>query len=156
NVAVLRVDPAIVASIQSVKLGYAQDGKSLARDQEVFAIELAAIEQRSLASGRVSHVDAKAIESDVRLDRNSAGTPLMTAAGDVIGITVPDDVRTGTYNGRLQAVRIDEARTAIDQAERALQNASPPASTPLPVEPRQGPSENALRAAMPQRVVNLD
>jgi S1-C subfamily serine protease len=157
DVGVLWIDPSAVSSMEPMKLAYAQDGKpALARDQQVFAIDLAGIEQRALASGRIAHVDAKAIESDVRIERTSAGVPLMLASGDVIGITVPDDARTGTYNGRLQAVRIDEARAAIAEAERATAGKTPPPAAPLPVEPQQSFAESALRAAIPQRVVNVD
>jgi serine protease Do len=142
NVAVLWVDPSMVSSLKPVKL--APEGKAdVAEDQSVFAIDAFAIEQKTLASGRVSRVDPHTIASDLRIDDNSSGAPMLAATGDVIGIMRPDDASSS----RSYAVRIDDARPVIAEAQKAMAAAPPASAALLPVEAQKPFPQEALEEA---------
>ena len=146
NIAVLWVDPSIAAALKPARLGYAQDATpSVGEGQEVFAIDAAAIDQKSLASGNVTRVDTHTIATDLRVDENSSGAPLLTASGDTVGIITRDDSGRRTH-----AIRIDDARAAIAEAEKKMQG-TPPAATLLPVEPQRPFPQDALDAAVKRR-----
>jgi S1-C subfamily serine protease len=150
NVAILWVDPKAVASVRPVQLGYA-DGRPAPADRDkVFAISTP-IDDKSLSSGTVSRVTARAIFSDVRIDDESLGAPLFNAAGLVIAITTPDDETSGGSSRAAGAVRIDEARTVIAEAEKKMLNAEPPDGTRLPVEPPRPSDDEALKEAAKRR-----
>src|SRR3954447_8469672 len=141
NIAVLWVDPSMVSSLKPVKL--APGGQAdIAEDQSVFAIDAFAIEQKTLASGRVSRVDPHTIASDLRIDDNSSGAPMLAATGDVIGIMRPDDASSSSS----YAVRIDDARPVIAEAQKAMA-AAPPSAALLPVEPQKPFPQEALEEA---------
>jgi hypothetical protein len=108
-----------------------------------------------MMSGTVSRVDGHTIFSDVQMDEDSLGTPLFNAAGEVIAITTPDEDTSGTSSGASRAVRIDEARGAIAEAEKKMQNAAPPGGAHLPVEPQRPFPDQALREAAGRRVGSL-
>ena len=142
DIALLWIDPAAVSSIKPARLLYAQAGTpAVTEGQDVFAFDTAGFDQKSLASGSVTRVDTKAIATDVRPDSDSSGTPLLSATGEVVAITTLDE--SGSHTDSHRAVRIDEARTLIGDAEKALQG-SPPSATPLPVEPPGTFPESAL------------
>jgi S1-C subfamily serine protease len=152
NVAILWVDPKAVASIRPVQLGYA-DGRPAPADRDkVFAISTPINDDKSLSSGSVSRVTAHAVFSDVRIDDDSLGAPLFNAAGLVIAITTPDEE---TSRGSSGAVRIDEARTVIAEAEKKMLKADPPDGTRLPVEPPHPSDDEALKEAAKRRTGSL-
>src|SRR6185295_19318927 len=65
DVVVLRIDPQVLASVRPVPLGCALAAKpSLTPGQKVFAIGAPLREQKALAYGTVSRVDAKAVATD--------------------------------------------------------------------------------------------
>ena len=149
NVALIRVDPSLVAALPPAKLAYGKDGTSvLPEGQDVFAIDPMVLDRKRLAYGRLTRVDARVIEMDMRIDRSISGAPILTAAGEVIGITSPYDRGAG------EAVRIDEARSVIAAAEKNVAGTAAPAATLLPVEPPP-PSNDAWTEAAPKRIGNL-
>jgi S1-C subfamily serine protease len=149
NVAVIRIDPSLVASLPPAKLDYREGATPvLAEGQDVFAIDASVLDQKRLASGRVTRVDARMIETDVLVDDATSGVPILTATGAIIGITSKDS------RGQREVVPIDEARTVIAAAEKKMGGAAAPAATPLPVEPRP-PSNDAWKEAAPKRIGNL-
>jgi trypsin-like peptidase len=157
NVAILWLDPQPLAAARPVKLGSAAaDGKPPVAEQErVFAIEPSIAGVRHLTSGAVKKIDAHAIESDVNLDRASSGAPLFNASGEVVAITsAGDEDRSGRDEFSSRAVRIEEARSVIATAVKALQGAAPPAVR-LPVEPDRTFSEESMRQAVRGRAGSL-
>jgi S1-C subfamily serine protease len=152
DVAILWIDPKAVASARPVTLGYAQGDKApIAEKDGVFAISTPMHDQKTLTSGHVSRVNVHTILSDVQLDEGSLGAPLFNAAGDVVAISTPGDDRTSTSSGTYRAVRIDEARTVIAEAEKKMANGPAPSATPLPVEPERPFEDEALKDAMKGR-----
>src|SRR5947207_778975 len=82
DVAVLRIDPKVAASVRPVPLGCAQAAKPpVVEGQELFTIGAPLREQKDMTSGTVSQVEPHSIVSDFRLASGSAGGPVFTAGG---------------------------------------------------------------------------
>jgi len=136
DVAVLWIDPKAVASVRPVPLGCAQAAKpSVADGQELFTIGAPLRGQKGMTSGTVSRVEPHAIVSNLRLALGSAGGPVFTAGGGVIGITSIVDDKDGRSGGTFRVVRVDDACDVVASAEKMMKNAAPPDGTRLPVEP---------------------
>jgi hypothetical protein len=143
NVAVIWIAPSLVSALPPAKLGY-KDG-ALAEGQDVFAVDASVLDQKTLASGRLTRVDTAALETDIRLDDNASGVPILAASGVIIGITSGDD------RDREHAVRIDEASAVIAAAEKKMAAAGAPKATLLPVEPSP-PSNDAWQETAPKGI----
>jgi len=144
---VIWIDPSLVSALPPAKLGYKDGVPALAEGQDVFAVDASVLDQKTLASGRLTRVDSASIETDIRLDDNASGVPILAASGAIIGITPGND------RGRENAVRIDEASAVIATAEKKMAAAAPNA-TLLPVEPPP-PSHDAWKEIVPKRIGNL-
>jgi S1-C subfamily serine protease len=155
NVAILWIDPAAVASVRPVKLGYTDGGSSVAERDKVFAITASTREGKNLTSGYVSRIDVHTIASGIGVDEDSLGVPLFSAAGDVIAITTPDDAQVEASSGALRAVRIDDARSVIADAEKKMQKSEAPNAQRLPVEPQRPFADGALKEAAQRRSGSL-
>jgi S1-C subfamily serine protease len=152
NIAILWVDPTTIASAKPVRLSYVQNGTSPVREREkVFAIEVPLDDRATVSTGTVSRLESRSIVSDLRLELESAGTPLFNTAGDVVGISTLTDESTEILDVSPRAVRIDEARALIADAEKKMQGAQPPGGTPLPVEPQRPYEDDALKEALKDR-----
>jgi hypothetical protein len=159
DVAVLWIDPRVAASLRFVPLGCAQAVKPLVVDgQELFTIGAPLREQKGMTSGTVSRVEPHAIVSDFILPSGSAGGPVFTAGGGVVGITSIVDYRDDKNEGRRGAsrvVRIDDACDVVASAEKKMKDAAPPDGTHLPVEPVRPFPLNALKDAVQRRAGSL-
>ena len=154
DVAILWIDPKAMASARPVKLAYVQDEKApIAEKDRVFAINTPVHDEKGMTSGRVSAVKAHTILSDIEIDDDSLGAPLFSAAGEVVGITTRGDDEADRDASR--AVRIDEARAVIADAEKTMRNGQPPSGTPLPVEPPRPFEDEALSDAVRRRAGSL-
>ena len=156
DVAILWVDPKAMASARPVRLGYAQAGKPPIADKDrVFSIYTPIHDQKGLTSGRVSRVNAHTILSDIQIDDDSLGAPLFNAAGLVVAITTPRDEEADKDSDASRAIRIDEARSVIADAEKKMGNGPPPSAAPLPVEPQRPFEDEALKEAVKGRAGSL-
>jgi S1-C subfamily serine protease len=152
NVAILWIDPRALGAARPVKLRYADAGTPPADKDKVYAITTSIQEQKGLTSGTVARVTSHTIASDIRIEGDSLGAPLFNAAGEVIAITTPDDETSGASPG---AVRIDQARSVIADAEKKMQNSEAPNGTLLPVEPQRPSDDEALKDAAKRRAGSL-
>ena len=157
DVAVLWIDPRVAASLRSVPLGCAQAAKPPVVDgQELFTIGAPLREQKGMTSGTVSRVEPHAIVSDFRLASGSAGGPVFTAGGGVVGITsIVDDKNESRRGVASRVVRIDDACDVVASAEKKMKDAAPPDGTRLPVEPVRPFPVNALKDAAQRRAGSL-
>ena len=156
DVAVLWIDPRVAASLRSVSLGCAQAAKPPVVDgQELFTIGAPLREQKGMTSGTVSRVEPHAIVSDFRLASGSAGGPVFTAGGDVVGITSIVDDKSESRRAASRVVRIDDACDVVASAEKKMKDAAPPDGTHLPVEPVRPFPVNALKDAAQRRAGSL-
>ena len=90
DVAVLWVEPKLVASVRPVPLDCAPATRpSLTDGQEIFTIGAPLRGQKAIASGTVSRVEPRATLSDLILGRGSAGGPIFAGDGRLAGITSP-------------------------------------------------------------------
>jgi S1-C subfamily serine protease len=152
DVAVLWIDPTVAASLRPVPLGCAQAAKPPVVDgQELYTIGAPLREQKGMTSGTVSSVELHAIVSDFRLAPGSAGGPVFTARGGVVGITSVADDKSESRRAASRVVRIDDACDVVAAAEKKMKGAAPPDGTRLPVEPVRPFPVNALKAAAERR-----
>jgi len=156
DVAILRIDPGVVASLRPVPLGCAQTAKPPVADgQRIFTIGAPLREQKGMASGTVSRVEVHAIESDLILPSGSAGGPVFTAAGGVVGLTSFVDDNDRSRRGSSQVVRVDEACELVASAEKKMKDAPPPSATHLPVEPVRPFPVDAVKDTVQRRAGSL-
>ena len=157
DVALLRIDPNIAASVKAVPLGCGHPAApSLKEGQEIFAIGAPMTQQKGPAFGVVSRLEAHTIVSDFRLLTGSAGGPVFTSSGDVIGITSMDDEKTGRNRENSRIVRVEDVCEAIASAEKKMTDAAPPSGALLPVEPVAPFPEDLLKEAARRRVGSLN
>jgi S1-C subfamily serine protease len=148
HVAVIWIDPSLVSALPPAKLGYRDGASALVEEQDIFAIDPSVLDQKTLASGRVIHINGAAIETDLRIDDRATGVAILAASGAIIGIT------SGGDRGQGDAVRIEQAATVLAAAEQKMAATAAPKTTPLPVEP-QPPATDAWKEAAPKRMANL-
>jgi S1-C subfamily serine protease len=155
NVAVIWIDPQAAAPAKPMRLAYSDGDKTpvRARDQ-VYSIEGRTGEAKNLVSGAVEGLNTHTVTSDVPLDRGSSGAPLFTVSGEVVAITTASDEATVVNELSPRAVRVDDARPAIAEAEKKMQGAAPPPPTLLPVDPQRPFPEDALKNAARGRGAN--
>lgn len=156
DVAVLWIDPKAAASVRPVPLGCAQAAKPAVVDrQELFTISAPLREAKGMTSGTVSGVEPHAIVADFMLAAGSAGGPVFTPGGGVVGITSVDD-KDARRRAPSRVVRIEEVCDVVAAAEKKMTGALPPEGTRLPVEPERPFPVNALKDAVQQRSGNLN
>jgi hypothetical protein len=115
--------------------------------QEIFAIGAPLRQRKGITSGIVSRVDTRAIVSDLTLATGSAGGPVFTADGVVVGITSAVDEKEERWRGDSRVVRTDSVCDVLASAEKKLKDAAPPSGTHLPVEPVRPFAVDALKNA---------
>jgi serine protease Do len=149
DVAVLRIDPAIVASVRPVPLECAPAAQSAVVDgQEIVAIEVPLRQEKGATSGTVSRVATSVIDSDLTLAVGGAGGPVFTAGGSVVGIASVVDESGGQRRERARVVRIGEVCDVVARAQKRMKDTAAPNGTHLPVEPvRPFPIDAAQRSA---------
>lgn len=156
DVAVLWIDPKVTATVRPVPLGCALPARPpLVDGQGIFTIGAPQRGQKALASGTVSRVESQAMMADFTLGRGSAGGPVFTADGAVVGITSVVDGKDGSPREDSRVVRADAACEVVAAAERAMKDARPPSGTHLPVEPVRPFPVDALRDGAQRRAGGL-
>ena len=151
DVALLWIDPAVVAAIPPMTLKFTAGSPGLAGREKLFTISAPTDDDKRLSSGTVSRTTARAILSDVRVEEEDLGAPLFDANGEVVGITTYAGDNVTASGGATVAVKIDEARGAIAAAEKLLTDGSAPPATLLPVEGEVLFPDDPLRDAAAKR-----
>ena len=156
DVAVLRIDPKVAASLRVLPLGCEQAVKPPVADgQRLFAIAAPLREQKDMSSATVRSVEPHTITADLRLASGGEGGPVLTASGSVVGITSVVDDKSGGRRGDSRVVRIDDVCDVVATAEKKLKDAAAPGGTPLAVEPARPFPVDALKDAAKRRAGNL-
>jgi len=152
DVAILWIDPKVVESVLPVPLPCNQPAKPpVVNGDELFTIGVPLRQQKGMTSGTVSQVDSHGIQSDFRLAPGSAGGPIFTARGDLVGITSTVDEDDQTTRGDARIVRSEDACDAVAAAEKKMKTAAAPSGTHLPVEPARPFPLDALKNAAEHR-----
>jgi hypothetical protein len=157
DVAVLWIDPKVLESVQPVPLVCTQPGKPVAEGQELFTIGTPLRGQKGMASGTISRIQAHAIVSDLVLAAGSAGGPVFSAGGELVGITsaAGENENDERRRGDFRVVRIVDVCAVVASAETKMKDAAPPAGTNLPVEPVRPFPVDVLKDAAQRRAGSL-
>jgi S1-C subfamily serine protease len=155
DVAILRIDPKVAASVRPVPLGCGQAARPpIVEGQKIFTIEAPLREPKDMTSGTVSRVDPHTITSDLRVAPDSAGGPVFSPGGDVVGITSTADDKDDRRRAA-EVVRIDAVCDVFASAEKKLSEAAPSGSH-LPVEPVRPSPVEAFKDAVQRRGGSLN
>ncbi len=153
DVAILWINPSVVASLRPLALGCGQTRPPLANGQELYTIGAQMTGQKRLRLGDVTGVGPRLLLSDLTVVRESAGGPVFTVGGLIGFTTVDDRDPDGRWNARV--VRIDQACEVIGSAEKKMAEAMPPDATRLPVDPQRPVAVGALSEAVKNRAGSL-
>ena len=153
DVAILWVNPSVVASLRPLPLGCNQTRPSVANAQELYTLGAQMTGQKRLTLGGVTGVGPRLLLSDLTVVRAGAGGPVFTAGG-LIGFTTLDD-RDPDGRSNARVVRIDQACEVLASAEKKMTEAMPPDATHLPLDPQRPIAPGALSAAVKNRAGSL-
>jgi len=134
DVAILWVNPSVIASLRPLALGCGQTRPSVVNGQELYTIGAEMTGQKHLTPGNVTGVGPRLLLSDLSLARASSGGPVFTA-GALIGFTTVDN-RDPDSRSDTRVVRMDQACEVMASAEKKMAGAMLPAATHLPLDPR--------------------
>ena len=155
DIAVVRINPTVMASITPVPLGCPRSTSPVARGQEIFALAAPRGLDKSWTPSTVSRVDAHAIASDLTLAVGGTGGPVFTASGNLVGLSTPQDERDEPRRGAARVVRIDGACELVAAAAKKVKDAPAPSATHLPVEPAEPAPIATFKDAVKRRAGSL-
>ena len=156
DVAVIRIDPSVMASIKPVPLGCAPTAPSpLKRGQEIYALAAPLRQEKGMSFGEVSRVDLKSVATDLRLATGGTGGPVFTASGDVAGLTSLPDERDEPRRGATIIIRIQNACDVVASAAKKARDGAAPSAAHLPVEPRAAAPVAEFKEAVKKRAGSL-
>ncbi len=156
DVAILWVDPKALGSTPPVPLTCAPGAPpALANGQDVMALGTPAGRETRSTSGTLSRVASRAMLADFSLDDDATGGPVFSAAGGLIGLTSFLGEREGDPRRESRVVRLDAVCDVLASANTKLATATPPSTTPLPVEPTQVIPADVLEGIMKKRAGSL-
>jgi hypothetical protein len=157
DVAVLWIDPTVTSSLRPLQLGCGETAKpSIAGGQELFTIGAPLRGQKEMTSGAVSRVEPNAIASDLSLPSGSAGGPVFTAGGAVVGLTTLLNDKNESRRRAARVVRVEDVCALAASAEMKMKEATPPDGTRLPVEPVRPFPVKALKEGAKRRAGSLN
>ena len=155
DVAVLWIDPAAVRSIRPIPLACTQPAPAVASGEEIFTIGVPMRQLKGVSPGTLATVDAKGIVADVRLSPGSAGGPVFTPDGAVIGITSLFNEKDERSRTGAPIVRVADVCSIVAAAEKKMEGAARPSASHLPVEPAWPLPEDAFKEAAQHRAGGL-
>jgi S1-C subfamily serine protease len=157
DVAVVWIDPKAIASVRPLPLGCGQASKPTVVDgQEIFTIGSPLRELKAITSGAVRDTTSNRIVFDARLPTGSAGGPVFSGDGKVLGISDVVDESDDAARGDSRVVPLDGACEVVAAAEKKLSGATPPSGSQLPVEPAKAFPLDALKSVVQRRVGSLN
>jgi S1-C subfamily serine protease len=156
DVAVLWIDPKVLASVRPVPLGCGLQPKpSLDGGQEVSAIGTSLHDQKDVTPGTVTRVESRTIAADFALASGSAGGPVFAADGRVVGMTRVADGKDDGRRAGSGIASVEDVCEVVASAEKKMAGAAPPHAH-LPVEPARPVPAEALKDAVLRRAGSLN
>lgn len=157
DVAVLWVDPTVVAAVQPMLLTCAPAATpAVAKGQELFTIGAPLREPKGMTSATVDRAEPRAIVADFRLAPGSTGGPVFTADGVLVGIASVIDGNDERRPGPFHIVPIDAACDVVASAEKKMRETAAPGATHLPIEPARPFPIDVLKKEAQRRAGNLN
>jgi S1-C subfamily serine protease len=156
DIAVVRINPAVMASITPVPLGCPRSSTPpVAREQEIFVLAAPLRQDKGWTPGTVTRVDAQVIAADLSLATGGTGGPVFTASGDLVGLTALPGERDEPRRGVTRVVRIDGTCELVAAAIKKVKDAPAPSETHLPMEPAEPAPIAAFTDAVKRRAGSL-
>lgn len=156
DIAVVRINPAVMASIMPVPLGCPRSSTPpLARGQKIFSLSAPLRQVKDWISGTVDRVDARAIATDLTLATGATGGPVFAASGDLVGLTSLPNERDEPRRGATRVVRIDGACEFVAAAAQKATKVPAPDATHLPVEPAEPAPVDTFKDVVKRRAGSL-
>ena len=157
DVAVLRIDPATAASIKPVPVACSgATADTVAKGQDIFTIGTPLRQEKGMATGTVSAVTDRRIESDLLLPMGSAGGPVFSAGGALVGVTSRDEESGDRGDSEARIIRTAQICEVLAMAEKRLAAVPPPPGTRLPVEPTRAYPMESLKELAKGRAGGLN
>ena len=141
GVALLWVDPKAAASVQPVPVGCGQAGEPAA-GQKVITIGSTRRQQKRMTSGTMSGRAAHLITSDLMIGPDSAGGPVFSVDGPLVGLTTLLQEET---DADARVVPVADLCGLVASADAKLKAGAPPSGAALPVEPARPFPVGALK-----------
>ena len=152
DVAIIRLDPGALAGVSPVPLECASPSAApLSTGQGVFTIGRSRREPVRVTAGTLGRVGPHALETDFYLEAGSAGGPVFSIDGTVVGITSVVDGSDGRGSLDYRVVRTGDVCAVLGSAQKAMVSVPPPSAARLPVEPARPFPEDALQKAASSR-----
>ena len=156
DIAIVRINPAVMASITPVPLGCPRASiPVLKREQEIFTLAAPLRQNKGWTPGTVSRNDTRYFAADLSLATGGEGGPVFTASGDLVGITTLPSERDEPTRGTTRVARIDGACELVAAAATKVKDAPAPSATHLPMEPAEPAPIAAFEDAVKRRAGNL-
>ena len=157
EVAVVAIDPRVLASVRPVPLACGDAGTPVVEGEDLFAIATPLRGGTTMVSGSVRRIDAGVIVADLAVPSDGAGGPVFGTGGQVIGITTAaDDRAEGGARRPPRVVRADAVCAAAAEAAARIGTMPAPDGARLPVEPSRPFPVAALTDAAQHRAGSLD
>jgi S1-C subfamily serine protease len=156
DIAIVRIDPSAMASVNAVPLECPRgSASSVTREQEIFALAAPLRQRKDWTPGTVSRTDVRYIMADLSLATGGTGGPVFNASADLVGITTLADERDEPRRGSTRVVRIDGACDLVAAAAKKAKEAPAPSGARLPVEPAEPAPVATFEDAIKRRAGNL-
>ena len=157
DLAVLRIDPSVAASIKPVPPACGQSGPdAVAKGQDIVTIGTPLRQEKGMVVGTVSGVTDRRIESDLVLPTGSAGGPVFSAGGTLVGVTSRDVDSGDRLESDARIIRTGQICEVLAAAGKRLAEIPAPPATHLPVEPARPFPVDALKNAIKGRAGSLN
>jgi len=137
DLAVLRLPMGRCATCPKLRLATNTTGEALVvAGERVFAIGFPLNQEMTLTTGIASSVREGAIISDVNINHGNSGGPMMSLAGDVVGVNAFGDFTSQGGPGISGAIAISRILPLLSRLPAALSAISSPTDRVLPTIPR--------------------
>ena len=142
--AVVWVNPQALASIRAIEMGCARETAAEVHFKDALSTVTASMfANKEVSDGVVTRTTSQAIFSDMRIGDDSAGGPVFAQSGALLGISAIEEIKDKPRRWNdAWVVPVERACSTVTAAAKMITEATPPASTRLPIEP-------PLRAVLP-------
>lgn len=155
DVAVIRIAPAAAAPLRPIPPGCLQPAVINRTGLELVAIGAPLRQPKGPAFGTVDRVDAHTITTDFILPTGSAGGPVFTAEGTLVGMTSEDAEKADERRQNSRVVSVADVCEVVRSAQHKVREAGTPDDTRLPVESPTTVPEAVLKEAAQGRIRSL-
>jgi hypothetical protein len=148
DVAVLWIDAKVAATARPVPLACATPATPPGVGDRLYAIGVPLRGETDMTSAGVRAVTPPAIDADFLLPAGTAGGPVFTAGGALVGMTSWAPASAEGRDRDARVIRDRDVCTVLAAAAAAIERTEPPSATLLPVEPTAAFPIDALTGAL--------